>query len=326
MPKVTTASAKQIERFAAILTKSDAGVNWDELLTSEKVYRDMLNTPVRFPKTNGLPAGTHWAFVVALHNKNWDAALAMCSRIKLAEIERDLRLQDEDDSILDGVAVKAMPKKLKQLCKDAVATVNEETTSAQEQPTVRQRQSGVGDADDADDSALFSEDESARQMPAVVGNGGGGSASWLPPIPVDLLSAVWNVLVFAVVQVALYKPLMIGTSFGTVYYAANPGIAFLAVCSGGDLAVTGWQLLCLGLMGLQLVTGWRALMIGGRIAISGLQKPRKLQDLEWMWPGRIRRIFLFFVALGMSTLFSGSCGVEWQTNPVAAAALLFIIA
>ena len=75
-----------------------------------------------FPKTPGLPAGMYYAIEVALLNQNWNAALAMLSHVKLEQIERDLRL--DDDSILDGVIVKEMPKALKKLCKAAVATVD----------------------------------------------------------------------------------------------------------------------------------------------------------------------------------------------------------
>jgi len=77
-----------------------------------------------FPKTPGLPAGMYYAIEVALLNQNWNAALAMLSHVKLEQIERDLRL--DDDSILDGVKVKEMPKQLKRLCKAAVATVDRE--------------------------------------------------------------------------------------------------------------------------------------------------------------------------------------------------------
>jgi hypothetical protein len=72
----------------------------------------------------------HYAIEVALHNKNWNAALAMLSHIKLEQIERDLRL--DDDSILDGIKVKEMPKELKKLCKAAIATVDMEVNESDE--------------------------------------------------------------------------------------------------------------------------------------------------------------------------------------------------
>jgi hypothetical protein len=86
----------------------------------DKDCRKRLNARIKFPKTPGLSAGVYYAIEVALHNQNWNAALAMLSHIKLEQIERDLRL--EDDSILDGVKVKEMPNELKKLCKAAVAT------------------------------------------------------------------------------------------------------------------------------------------------------------------------------------------------------------
>lgn len=83
-----------------------------------------------FPKTPGLPAGMYYAIEVALLNQNWNAALAMLSHVKLEQIERDLRL--DDDSILDGVKVKEMPNELKKLCKAAVATVDIEVNESDE--------------------------------------------------------------------------------------------------------------------------------------------------------------------------------------------------
>jgi len=97
---------------------------------TEKACRKRLNARIKFPKTPGLSAGVYYAIEVALHNQNWNAALAMLSHIKLEQIERDLRL--EDDSILDGVKVKEMPNELKKLCKAAVATVDIEVNESDE--------------------------------------------------------------------------------------------------------------------------------------------------------------------------------------------------
>jgi hypothetical protein len=91
------------------------------VLQKEKAIRDKLNARIMFPETLGVSAGMHYAIEVALLNQNWKAALAMLPHIKLEQIERDLRL--DDDSILDGVKLKEMPKELKKLCKAAVATV-----------------------------------------------------------------------------------------------------------------------------------------------------------------------------------------------------------
>lgn len=86
--------------------------------------RVKLNARINFPKTPGAKAGMLYAIEVALLNQNWNAALAMLPHIKLEDIERELRL--DDDSILDGVKVKEMPKELKKVCKAAVATVDME--------------------------------------------------------------------------------------------------------------------------------------------------------------------------------------------------------
>ena len=43
------------------------------------------------------------AFVVALNNQNWEAAVAISEHVGLDEIERDLRVNDGDVSVLDGI-------------------------------------------------------------------------------------------------------------------------------------------------------------------------------------------------------------------------------